>query len=148
MKRFYDSLKCLYGPRTSRSTLILSADDSRLITDKKGISERWAEHYNSVLNRPSKISDEVIHRLPQVTINKKLDALSSVEEVTRAIKQLSVGKAPVADAIPAEVFKVSGTLLIRKLTDLFQFHWEKEKLLQEFKDATIVHLYEKKGNER
>ena len=42
MKRFYDSLKCLYGPRTPGSTPILSADGSRLITDKKRILERWA----------------------------------------------------------------------------------------------------------
>ena len=128
MKRFYDSLKCLFGSRTSGSTPILSVDGSRLITDKKGILERWAEHFNSVLNRPSKISDETIHRLSQVTINKELDALPSVEEVTRAIRQFSVGKAPGADAIPAEVFKAGGTLRIRKLTDLFQFHWEKETL--------------------
>ena len=110
--------------------------------------ERWAEHFSSVLNRPSKISDEAIHRLPQVTINKELDALPSVEEVTRAIKQLSVGKAPGADAIPAEVFKAGGTLFIRKLTDFFQFHWEKETLPHEFKDAIIVHIYKRKEKKR
>ena len=119
MKCFYDSLKCLYGPRTSGSTPILSADGSRLITDKKRILERWAKHFNSVLNRPSKICDEAILRLSQITINKKFDVLPSVEEVTRAIKQLSVGKAPGPDAIPAEIFKAGGTLLIRILTDLF-----------------------------
>ena len=148
MKRFYDSPKCLNEPRTSRSTPILSADGSRLITDKKQILERWAEHFYSVLNRPSKICDEAIYRLPQVTINKELDALPSVEEVTRAIEKFSVGKAPGADAIPAEVFKAGGTLLIRRLTDLFQFHWEKETFPQKFKDATIVHIYKRKGNKR
>ena len=109
MKHFYDSLKCLYAPWTLGSTPILSADGSKLIIDKKGILERWAEHFNSVLNRPSKICDEAIHRLPQVTINKELDALPSLEKVTRAFKQLSVGKAPGADAIPAEVFKAGDT---------------------------------------
>ena len=80
------TLKCLYGPRTSGSTRILSADGSKLINDKKRILERWAEHINSVINRPSNICDEAIHRLPQVTINKELYALPSVEEVTKAIK--------------------------------------------------------------
>ena len=40
MRRFYDTLKCLYGPQSSKNTPILSADGSKLITDKKGILER------------------------------------------------------------------------------------------------------------
>ena len=61
---------------------------------------------------------------------------------------MSIGKAPGSDVIPAEVFKAGGTLLIRKLTDLFQFHWEKKTLPQEFRDATIVHIYKRKENKR
>ena len=61
---------------------------------------------------------------------------------------MSVGKAPGSDAITAEVFKADGTSRFRKLTDLFQFHREKEKLLQEFKEATIVHIYKRKVNKR
>ena len=37
MRRFYDALKCLYGPQSSKNTPILSADGSKLITDKKGV---------------------------------------------------------------------------------------------------------------
>ena len=61
---------------------------------------------------------------------------------------MSVGKALGFDAIPAGVFKASGTLIIRKLTDLFQFHREKETFTQKLKDATIVHIYKRKGNKR
>ena len=60
MRRFYDGFKCLYEPQSSKNTPILSADSSKLITDKKGILERWAEHFNGVLNQPSKINDEAI----------------------------------------------------------------------------------------
>ncbi len=55
MKRFYDSLKCVFGPLTSGSSPLLSADGATLITDKHKIAERWAEHFNGVLNRPSSI---------------------------------------------------------------------------------------------
>ena len=79
MRRFYADLKCLYGPQSSKNTPILSADGSKLITDKKGILDRWAEHFNGALNRPSKINDEAIQHLFQVEINKDLDALSSVD---------------------------------------------------------------------
>ena len=57
MRRFYDALKCLYGPQSSKNTPILSADGSKLITDKKEILKRWAEYFNGILNRPSKIND-------------------------------------------------------------------------------------------
>ena len=123
MRRFYDALKCLYGPQSSKNTPILSADGSKLITAKKGILERWAEHFNGVLNRSSKLNDEAIQRLLQVEINKDLDALSSVDEVARAIKHMSTGKAPGPDAIPAEILKSGGISLTRRLTDLFRSHW-------------------------
>ena len=117
-------------------------------TDKKGILERWAEHFNGVLNRPPKINDEAIQRLLQVEINKDLDALPSVDEVARAIKHMSTGKASGPDAIPAEIFKSDGISLTRRITDLFCSHWEKGTLPQAFKDATIVHIYKRKENKR
>ena len=122
MKCFYDALKRLYGPQSSKNTSILSADGSKLLTDKKRILEKWAEHFNGVLNRPSKINCEAIHRLPQVEINKDLDALPAVDEVARAIKYMSTGKAPGLDAIPAEIFKSGGISITRRLTDLFRSH--------------------------
>ena len=148
MRRFYDSLKCVYGPPTSGSSPMLSADGSTLITDKNDILERWAEHFDCVLNRPSSINDEAIQRLPQVPVNPDLDIPLTEDEVAKAIKQMSAGKAPGPDAIPAEVFKSGGHSLLRKLRDLFQSFWESETLPQEFKDATIVHIYKRKGNKR
>ena len=73
MKRFFDSLKTIYDPPTSDSSTMLSADGKELITDKNKIVERWAEHFNGVLNRPSSINDAAIECLPQVAINPELD---------------------------------------------------------------------------
>lgn len=39
-KRFYDALKTVYGPQYSGSSPFLSADGTRLLTDKKQILER------------------------------------------------------------------------------------------------------------
>ena len=50
LKRFYDSLKSVYGSPTAGSSPMLIADDSTLITDKNKILERWAQHFHSVLN--------------------------------------------------------------------------------------------------
>ena len=36
--------------------------------------------------------------------------------------------------------------MAEKLTVLFHCMWRKEAILQEFKDASIIHLYKRKGN--
>ena len=142
----YSALKAIYGPTSSGSSPLLTDDGSKLITDQDKILERWAEHFCNVLNRPSSISKVAIENLPQVPINKGLDIPPSTEDITKAIKQLSDGKAAGKDSIPAEVFKFGGPTLISKLTDLFQLIWKVKKLPQDLKDASIVHLYKRKGN--
>ncbi|XP_047483378.1 uncharacterized protein LOC125035191 [Penaeus chinensis] len=95
---------------------LLTADGTQLPTGKKQIFDRWAEHFNQVLNRPATINNKAIARLPQVEINRDLDN-PPTEEISKAVKQLSCGKAPGSDAIP-----------------------------EELKDATMVHIYKRKGN--
>ena len=146
MKNFYSALKEVYGPPSSGSSPLLSADGNTLITDKEKLLERWAEHFNSVLNRPSSINEEAIDRLPQVPIDETLADPPSDEEVTKAIKRLSSGKAPGADSIPAEVYSAGGPKLTENLTSLFSTMWAQGKLPQELKDASIIHLYKRKGN--
>ena len=101
MKKFHDALKTIYGPKSSGATTLLSADGNTLLTDKEAILERWAEHFNSVLNRPSSINEDAIDRLPQIECNVLLDEFPTVTETRKAVQQLSSGKAPGADAIPA-----------------------------------------------
>ena len=107
--------------------------------------KRWAEHFDGVLNRPSSINDEAINRLPQVECNPLLDELPTVSETVKAIKLLSSGKAPGSDAIPAEIYNAGGLPVAEKLTELFHIMWRKEAIPQEFKDATIIHLFKRNG---
>ena len=105
MKKFFDALKTVYGPQSSGTTPLHSADGTSLLTDKETIFKRWAEHFDGVLNRPSSINDEAINKLPQVECNPLLDELPTVSETVKAIKLLSSGKAPGPDAIPVEIYK-------------------------------------------
>ena len=146
MKKFHDALKTIYGPKSSGATTLLSADGNTLLIDKEAILERWAEHFNSVLNRPSSINQDAIDRLPQIECNVLLDEFPTVTETRKAVQQLSSGKAPGADAIPAEVYKAGGLPMAEKLTELFHCMWRKKAIPQEFKDASIIHLYKRKGN--
>ena len=60
------------------------------------------------MNRPSNINADAIGRLPQIECNVLLDEFPTVIETRKAAQQLSPGKAPGADAIPAEVYKAGG----------------------------------------
>ena len=146
MKKFHDALKTIYGPKSSGATPLTSTDGSTLLTDKDAILKRWTEHFNSVLNRPSSVNDIAINRLPQKECNVLLDEFPTVTETRKAIQHLSSGKAPGTDAIPAEVYKAGGRPMAEKLTELFQCMWRKEAITQDFKDASIIHLYKRKGN--
>ena len=107
---------------------------------------RWAEHFKFVLNRPSTIKDEAIDRLPQITVNQEMDELPTREEIERAIRLFSTGKAPGSDSIPAGIYEEGGRTLTGKLHQLFHLIGQEEVLPQDFKDASIIHLYKRKGN--
>ena len=79
-KKLHDALKTIYGPKGSGATPLLTANGSTLLADKDAIVERWAEHFNSVLNRPSSPNDNAINRLPQIECNVLLDEFSTVTE--------------------------------------------------------------------
>nr|VZH97110.1 unnamed protein product [Spirometra erinaceieuropaei] len=145
-KNFFSAITAVYGPPTNGTSPLLSADSNTHLTEKTQILQRWAEHFRGVLNRPSVISDAAIERLPQVETNVDLDLPPALQETIRAVQQLSSGKAPGSDAIPAQVYKHGGPQLMDHLTALFQEMWRQGEVPQDFKDATIVHLYKRKGN--
>ncbi|VDL89603.1 unnamed protein product [Schistocephalus solidus] len=116
------------------------------LTDKFQILKRWAEHFRSILICSSAISDAAMDRLPQMDTNNDLDLPPSLLETIRAVQQISSGKAPGSDAISPEVYKHGGPRLMAELTKLFQEMWCHGQVPQDFKDATIVHLYKRKGN--
>ena len=110
------------------------------------MQDSWSEHFDGVLNRPSSINDEANNRLPHVECNPLLDELPTVSETVKLIKLLSSGKAPGSDTISAEIYQAGGPPVAEKLTELFHIMWRKQAIPQEFKDATIIHLFKWKGN--
>jgi hypothetical protein len=145
-RRFYEALNTLYGPQSSGSSPVLNADGTTILTEKTQILQRWAEHFEAVLNRPSIVNDEAIDKMPQVAVNDSMSAPPDENEVKKAISQLSSGKAPGADAIPTEIYKAGGPVLIHKFTELLQSLWKQGSVPQDFRDATIIHLYKRKGS--
>jgi hypothetical protein len=146
MKAFYSAVNEVYGPQPSGSAPVYDKTGTVLLTDREEILHRWAEHFEAVLNRPSQINQDAINSLPQVRTNEELDSQPSLPELEKAIEQLSNGKAPGADGIPAEIFKLLGGRTKAKLLKLFQTMWDQGTIPQDFKDTSVIHLYKRKGN--
>ena len=135
MKKFFDALKTVYGPQSSglgpETIPRLNADGTSLLIDNEKAEAILAEHFDSVLYRPSSVDDDAVNRLPQVECNLLLDEFPTVPETVKAIKLLSSGKAPGSDAIPAEIYKAGGTPIAKKMIELFHIIWRKEATPQE-----------------
>ena len=143
-KTFYQGLKAVYGPSYKASSAIKSKEGV-LITEPAQVLDRWAEHFNGVLNQNSNFDMSVLQDIPMWDTNENLAALPTLEEVETCIKQLTSGKAPGEDGIPPDVYKHGGTAVAERLLKLFTQIWEEGEVPQEFRDATIIHIYKNKG---
>ena len=124
----------------------MKSKEGVLITEPAQILDRWTEHFNGVLNQDSEFDMTVLQDIPQWDTNQSIDALPTLEEVSLSIKQLTCGKAPGEDGIPPDVYKHGGPALAEQLLKLFTQIWEEGEVPQEFRDATIIHMYKNKGD--
>ena len=145
-RQFFSALKTVYGPSRSGSTPLLSSDGSTLIKDLEGLRNRWAEHFSTLLNRPSTVSASALDELPQQPILEELDQPPSLAEIEKAIKQMNSDRASGKDGIPAEIYKAAGPEAINAFHDVLFRIWEQEKMPDDFRDALIVSLYKNKGS--
>ena len=77
---------------------------------------------------------------------EELDALPTKEELSKAINELSSGKAPGNDGIPVEVLKSGKPTLLEPLHTLLCKCWKEGHIPQDLRDANIVTLYKNKGD--
>ena len=138
-KLFYSSLREVYGP-PQRSSAPVWNPQGELLTDNEAINKRWTEHFEQLLNRLSSIDPSVIDENPARTPHMELDNPLTEDEVTEAIAELQSGKSAGSYGIPPEVFKADSQPLIQKFTEFVCMCWEDGCLLQDLKDARIVHL--------
>ena len=144
---FYQGLKEVFGPSVKTIAPLQSVDNSRLLYGRREILTRWAQHFASILNHPTFISQEAIDRIdeqPDLVVACKPP---SNNEINKAIRKMSRNRSPGADGLPAEIFQHGGELLLFKLGDFIRLCWELEDVPQNSKDANIIHLYKKKGSQ-
>ncbi len=146
MKTFHYGLRAVYRLKSTCTTPVRAADQTTLLTDKADILTRSAEHFNRLLNRGSSISDEAIAALPQLKENDTLADLPSRDETITALQQTTSRRAPGSDGTQADIYRCGGEIIVDQLTALFQTIWREGEVPQDFKDASIVHIYKRKGD--
>ena len=143
MRSFYSGLKEVWGPRTNATSQLKAADGHTILTEDHQILDRWAEHFNLLLNDVGDVSLETISQIPQKPKADWLDLEPDLGEIEKAISQLSDGKAPGVDMIPGEIFKHGGLLLKETLWKLILDVWREVEIPSDWRNASMITIFKK-----
>ena len=141
----FSELKTIYGPRTNTVAPVKTADGSKLCTDLQEITERWREHFCTLLNQEGAADPDACNQLDQRPVREDLCEPISMVELEEAIQNTRSGKAPGQDGIPSDILQHGGPKLKEQLLSLYNACWENSSVPQDFKDALIVTIYKRKG---
>ena len=108
--------------------------------------ECWVEHYSELYGSASSISPSALNEIERLPTFYELDAIPTKEELSEAIREISSGKAPGLDGIPAEIFKCGGSKLLDTLHQLLCKCWELGSVPRDMRDSSINNLYKNKGD--
>nr|VZH95551.1 unnamed protein product [Spirometra erinaceieuropaei] len=126
------------GVLDTRSTAALTADGLHLRPEVRSTG-RAGEQGHLRCRRLGRSSPRHLQEEPPTA------TLRGTTRKVRVVNQLSSGKTLGSDAIPVDVYKHGGFRLMDHLTTLCQEMCLRAQFLQDFKDATIVHLCKRKG---
>ncbi|XP_046980043.1 uncharacterized protein LOC124545187 [Schistocerca americana] len=119
----YDGIKKAIGP-TVRKTAPLKSKTGEVITNEGKQMECWVEHYLELYAAENEVSKDACDAIKQLPVMEELDAMPTMEELSREIDSLANGKAPGEDGIPAEVIKYNKSVLLKHLYSLITTSWE------------------------
>ena len=134
-----------------RSTILYAKDGAPLSNDTDKIN-RWAEHFNEVvncnlhaINLPTSESLPVIHShaLHDTMSDVDMCGCLSEDEIRTAISQMKKGKAPGSDEISTELLMLGGEECVRWLKIVFDSIWQHEAIPNDWKNQIIVPLHKK-----
>ncbi|XP_046998266.1 uncharacterized protein LOC124613594 [Schistocerca americana] len=92
-KAMYDGIKKAIGP-TVRKTAPLKSKTGEVITDEGKLMERWDEHYLELCAAENEVSKDACDAIKQMPVMEELDAMPTMEELSREIDSLANEKAP------------------------------------------------------
>ena len=84
------------------------------------------------------VSPSALDKIERLPTFLELDDVHSKEELSKEILEISYGKAPGQDGIPAEVFKCGGSKLLDALPQLLCRCWEEGSVPQVTSNSTTI----------
>jgi hypothetical protein len=118
---------------------IINDENGNLLADPQNVSKRWKNLFNHVLNVHG------VHDVRQIDVHTAdpLIPEPSLVEVEIATGKLKSYKSPDTDQIPAELIKAGSETLYSKIQGLICSIWNKEELLQQWKESIIILIHTK-----
>ena len=110
MKRSCIRLKTVFYTQYTRFTPISSSDGLCLLTNYNETIQRWAEHFQSVLKHSSVVDETMLEELPEWPLQDQLIVNPTMDEVNKAIYQMTSGKASGSKVLPSEIFRFGGNI--------------------------------------
>ncbi|XP_076033613.1 uncharacterized protein LOC143020763 [Oratosquilla oratoria] len=112
---------------------------------KTEILNRWAEHFQLLLNHQNPYDKELLDDLPNVPVIYSLNRPPQMHELISTIKSLKDNKSYGPDEIPGKILKQGGYHLNLCLLEFIQTLWE-DQIHKSWTDATVIPIYKNKGN--
>ena len=140
MKDVYDVTRKLTGKFNKSSSHIRDNHGNLLKTDEDTLN-RWAEHFNDILNVPSPQTEADIP--PSEDTLDILTEPPSLEEIKLALKTLKNNKAAGPDNIPAEVLKADTEITAKSFLPLIHKIWNNEICPEDWINGHITILPKK-----
>jgi hypothetical protein len=116
---------------------LVKDENGYLLADSNNILNRWKSYFSQLLNLHS--VSEV--RQIEMHADETLVPDPSRLEIEIAIAKLKKYKSPGSDIIPAEPIKAGGETLLSAIQKLSNSIWNKEELLDQWKESAIVLIY-------
>jgi hypothetical protein len=110
--------------------------------------DRWAEHFNELLNRPIVAADQDL----LYAANHPKDAPpcftepATIAEIRNAARKLKNGRAPGLCNTTAEFIKAGGDALMEWLTHIVNVVWVQEHLPDDWRRGIILPFWKGKGD--
>ena len=84
----YKKIRVALGPQINKVAPLKSSTGQQ-ITDRKEQLDRWVEHYSDLYSEERSVDNSLEEVIPQLPVMTELDAERTLDELTKAIDELS-----------------------------------------------------------
>ena len=121
--------------------------DGKLVSDPGGLTMRWQQHFEKVLNVPSRFNCSVIDSVLSLEVHTELPGVPNMEEPIQAIGYLNLETAGGACGIVLEMLIYGRAAVHQRLLALFKEVWHSGQVPVEWREIALVPI-PKKGDLR